>query len=38
MIGDTLADEASINIQCKGITIPFSTANGNISLKVMIYM
>jgi CheY-specific phosphatase CheX len=38
MIGDNLADQASINIQCKGITIPFSTADGNISLKVMIYM
>jgi len=38
MIGDNQSDEASINIQCKGITIPFSTADGNISLKVMIYM
>jgi len=37
MIGD-MPDEASINIQCKGVTIPFSTADGNISLKVMIYM
>jgi chemotaxis protein CheX len=38
MIGDDLSDEASINIQCKGVTIPFSTIDGNISLKVMIYM
>jgi CheY-specific phosphatase CheX len=38
MIGDNSSDEASINIQCKGVTIPFSSADGNISLKVMIYM
>jgi CheY-specific phosphatase CheX len=28
----------SINVQCKGVTIPFCTADGSISLKVMIYM
>ena len=38
MIGDNTDDNASINIQCKGVTIPFSTADGNIHLKVMIYM
>jgi CheY-specific phosphatase CheX len=38
MIGDNTEDETSINIQCKGVTIPFTTADGNISLKVMIYM
>lgn len=38
MIGDNQADDASINIQCKGVTIPFATSDGNISLKVMIYM
>lgn len=37
MMGDT-PNESSINIQCKGVTIPFSTADGNVSLKVMIYM
>jgi len=38
MIDDNQADDASINIQCKGVTIPFATSDGNISLKVMIYM
>ncbi len=38
MMGESAADEASINIQCKGVTIPFTSADGNISLKVMIYM
>jgi CheY-specific phosphatase CheX len=33
------SDEASsINVQCKGVTIPFTTANGTISIKVMVYM
>jgi CheY-specific phosphatase CheX len=38
MIADNQADDASINIHCKGVTIPFSTSDGNISLNVMIYM
>jgi chemotaxis protein CheX len=38
MIGDDFSEEASINIQCKGVTIPFSTTDGNISLRVMIYI
>jgi len=38
MIGDDQIDSSSINIQCKGVTIPFFTADRNISLKVMIYM
>lgn len=38
MIGDDPKDSTSINIQCKGVTIPFFTADGSISLKVMIYM
>ncbi|WP_173199417.1 chemotaxis protein CheX [Geobacter sp. SVR] len=29
---------ASINVQCKGVTIPFTTANGSVTLKVMVYM
>jgi len=28
----------SINVQCKGVTIPFRTSDGSISLKVMVYM
>ena len=31
-------DHSSINVQCKGITIPFTSADGRVSLKVMIYM
>ncbi len=38
LVGETPADESSINIQCKGVTIPFSSPDGNVSLKVMIYM
>lgn len=38
MIGDDPADNGSLNIQCKGVTIPFSTTDGRISLKVMVYM
>jgi len=29
---------SSINVQCKGVTIPFRTADGSISLSVMVYM
>ncbi|MEI6305569.1 MAG: chemotaxis protein CheX [Deltaproteobacteria bacterium] len=32
------AEGNSINVQCKGVTIPFRTADGSISLKVMVYM
>ncbi len=38
MIGQNPANDPSINIQCKGVTIPFTSADGNVSLKVMIYM
>jgi chemotaxis protein CheX len=31
-------EKSSINVQCKGVTIPFKTADGSISLKVMVYM
>lgn len=31
-------EHSSINVQCKGVTIPFTTADGRVSLKVMIYM
>src|SRR5689334_785574 len=34
----TSDEQASINVQCKGVTIPFSTADGSVSLKVMVYM
>jgi CheY-specific phosphatase CheX len=33
------ADESSsINVQCKGVTIPFKTADGSISIIVMVYI
>ena len=31
-------EPSSINVQCKGVTIPFTSADGRVSLKVMIYM
>lgn len=31
-------ETTSINVQCKGVTIPFKTADGSISVKVMVYM
>lgn len=31
-------EHASINVQCKGVTIPFKTSDGTISIKVMVYM
>ena len=31
-------DKSSINVQSKGVTIPFKTADGSISIKVMVYM
>jgi CheY-specific phosphatase CheX len=29
---------SSINVQCKGVTIPFTTGDGSVDLKVMVYM
>ena len=31
-------ENSSINVQCKGVTIPFSSADGSLALKVMVYM
>lgn len=31
-------EKTSINVQCKGVTIPFMTVDGAITLKVMVYM
>ncbi|NTV48308.1 MAG: chemotaxis protein CheX [Geobacteraceae bacterium] len=33
-----LSPTASLNVQCKGVTIPFKTADGTISITVMVYM
>lgn len=32
------AEQSSINVQCKGVTIPFRTVDESISIIVMIYM
>jgi CheY-specific phosphatase CheX len=29
---------ASMNVQCKGVTIPFTNKDGSVNLKVMVYM
>jgi len=31
-------EQTSINVQCKGVTIPFTTADGAINISVMVYM
>ena len=31
-------EQASINVQCKGVTIPFRTLDGTICVQVMVYM
>ncbi|MDY0301739.1 MAG: chemotaxis protein CheX, partial [Trichlorobacter sp.] len=28
----------SMNVQCKGVTIPFTNQDGTVNLKVMVYM
>jgi len=33
-----LNEQSSINLQFKGVTIPFMSADGSLSLKVMVYM
>lgn len=35
---DAADQSSSINVQCKGVTIPFKTADGSISITVMVYM
>lgn len=32
------SESSSINVQCKGVTIPFKSEDGSISIKVMVYM
>lgn len=32
------SEASSINVQCKGVTIPFRNDDGSISLTVMVYM
>ena len=32
------SDDMALSVACKGVTIPFHTLEGNVSLKVMVYM
>lgn len=32
------SDSPSMNVQCKGVTIPFRSLDGSISFRVMVYM
>jgi CheY-specific phosphatase CheX len=32
------ADKSTMNIQCKGVTIPFKSMDGNVMFRVMVYM
>ena len=32
------ADERSVNVQCKGVTIPFTNGEGTIAFSVMVYI
>lgn len=35
---DPPEEGASMNVQCKGVTIPFTNKDGDVNLKIMIYM
>lgn len=40
-VADTGQDQgegSSMNVQCKGVTIPFKSLDGRIALRVMVYM
>src|SRR5690242_875792 len=32
------AEDGSMSVQCKGVTIPFTTMDGRIAFRVMVYM
>ena len=32
------AEDGSMSVQCKGVTIPFTTLDGRINFRVMVYM
>lgn len=36
--GEPDATPSSMNVQCKGVTIPFRSLDGTFSLRVMVYM
>ncbi|KAF0215916.1 MAG: hypothetical protein FD174_3926 [Geobacteraceae bacterium] len=31
-------NQSSMNVQCKGVTIPFTSLDGNLSFRVMVYI
>ena len=35
---DEAVRDATMNIQCKGVTIPFKSLEGGISFRIMVYM
>lgn len=37
-ISEPPEEGASMNVQCKGVTIPFTNKDGSVNLKVMVYM
>lgn len=37
-ISEPPEEGASMNVQCKGVTIPFTNKDGTVNLKVMVYM
>ncbi|BDV43704.1 chemotaxis protein CheX [Geotalea uraniireducens] len=36
--GQAKEEGSSMNVQCKGVTIPFKSLDGRIALRVMVYM
>lgn len=36
--GHDRTDTSSMNVQCKGVTIPFTSLDGRFKLRVMVYM
>lgn len=37
-ISDETVSGGSMNVQCKGVTIPFTSSDGTLSFRVMVYM
>lgn len=37
-LADVVPKDGSMSVQCKGVTIPFTTMDGRITFRVMVYM
>lgn len=37
-VSDDSGESASMNVQCKGVTIPFKSGDGRMNFRVMVYM